>query len=111
MAKSKEQIHIQLKYALAFRKLMNEHRLKSLEGEKGEDIVNSFDKLDSITRLRKATLLDIFWGKSNPSATSIVLIIEALGKTYAEFGLVYDNITEKEIQDFRRLISRRQKKS
>lgn len=110
MAKSKEDLEIQMKYAIAFRKLMNEHRKKWIEGDSGPSVLNSYDKLCLETELRKATLLDIFWGKSNPSSITVSKIITSLGKTHKEFGALFDGVTEEDLTNFKLLIAKRAKK-
>ncbi|GAB2653359.1 hypothetical protein GCM10027036_03320 [Flavihumibacter cheonanensis] len=109
MVKSKEDLEIQMKYAIAFRKLMNEHRKKWIEGDQSTSVINSYNKLYLEAELRKATLIDIFWGKSNPSAITISKIISALGKTHKEFGELLDGITEDDLVKFKKLLAKKQK--
>ena len=113
MPKSKEQEFIQLKYALAFKKLLDENKAKKLENKavdiKDHNLVDSLGKLSSATGLRVATLSDVFTGKSNPEAVTIDLIIEGLGKTFSQFGFYYDHLDEKKVLEYRKEIEKSRK--
>lgn len=110
MAKTKEQELILLKYAFTFSKLLslndiNETNDKAEEKEEKKAKVDK-DKKEPIkqlgqlsvdTELRPATLSDIFLGRSNLKATTIILILKSLGRSYTEFAEIFDNIPEKDL--------------
>lgn len=104
MAKGKEKELIQLKYAIAFTKLL-ELNIKGGEEVKPQKNrrkpVTSLSQLSIDTEFRPATLSNIFLGRSNLQAVSINLILKSLGRSYTEFGEQFDKITEKEVVEFR----------
>ncbi len=100
-----EQNYIQLKYGLAFSKLLVENKKIKTRNEKNNiedfNLNHSLGKISSDTGLRVATLSDIFSGKSNPKGVTIELILKSLGKTLSQFAKYYDNFEEDDINNFK----------
>jgi len=92
---------IKLRYGLTFRKLLDrnieQHNRNKSNNFDDPMLVHSLGGLSSLTGLRKATLSEIFAGKTFPSGKSIFLIIEGLGSTFKIFGEYFDSITEREL--------------
>ena len=122
MAKTKDQELILLKYAFTFSKLLGlfainetEEGTEEKEEKKGKvakskkEPITQLGQLSAETELRPATISDIFLGRSNLKATTINLILKTLGKSYTEFGEVFDNIPEKEFSEFKSRISSQKK--
>jgi hypothetical protein len=99
------------KYALVFRKLLESNKEQKKQNQKqnlkDHLLIDSYDKLSSSSRLRKSTLIDIFWARANPGGSSIDAIINGFGKSFTEFGMIYDSITEKEVNEFKSLIAKK----
>ena len=96
---------IQLRFGLTLKLILDDNKLKAIDNPK-KDIIDSYGKLEISSGLRKATLIDFASGKSNPSGTTIAAILEALEMSLSEFGAVYDNITEKEIWEYKKEIEK-----
>lgn len=103
-----EQNYIQLKFGLAFSRLLEENKKLKTRNEKNniEDVNlnHSLGKISSDTGLRVATLSEIFSGKSNPKGVTIELILKSLGKTLSQFAKYYDNLKEDDINKFKEKI-------
>jgi transcriptional regulator with XRE-family HTH domain len=118
MSKISEKTIVQLKYGLAFKKLLEENKGKKLTNKSAglidHKLVSSLGQLSSATGLRKATISEVFAGKTNPEGTTIDAILEGLGKTFTQFSYYYDGITTEELQSYGEEIARakikRQKK-
>jgi transcriptional regulator with XRE-family HTH domain len=108
MAKSEELIRY--KYALAFYKLLLENKKKGIEiRERGKEdllLAETIGDISNSSELRKATISDILSGLSNPKATTIEALLEALGKTYLEFAKHIDNFSDSEISEYKKLKER-----
>ncbi len=104
MVESKDEKLIRLKIGIVFSKLLQEvkedMRLAKSCGKSTRHFNTSFGKLSSDTGLRAATLTEIFLGKSNPKATSIVLVLNSLGKSLEQFGQYFEMLSDNEVQDF-----------
>ena len=104
MLKTKEQQLILEKYALAFSRLLDQNiQENSADNTKKlkKKLITNLGQLSVDTELRPATLSDIFSGKSNLKAVTIVLILKSLGKSYLEFAEQFEKITDKDVADFR----------
>lgn len=104
MVKAREQELILLKYALAFTRLLDlngqdEYGGKNQKGKKQR--VSTLGQLSVDTELRPATLSNIFLGRSNLKATTIIQILKSLGRTYTEFAEQFDDISDKEVLEFK----------
>ncbi len=103
MAKLEEEKYIKIKFGLAFSKLLADNK-RDKENNLENGIVDmelnyTLGKISIDTGLRVATLSDIFSGKSNPKAVTIVMILISLGKTLSDLASYYDSLTENEIKD------------
>lgn len=106
MVSSKENELILLRHAIAFTKLLELNAKTNIKEKKGTSskIIN-LAQLSIDTELRPATLSGIFLGRSNLKATTIIQILNSLGRSYSEFALVYEKISEKDITEFKKKIS------
>jgi hypothetical protein len=106
MSKTEEQEFIQYKYALAFYKLLIENKTKASENkEKGINnllLTESIGDLSSLSGLRKATISYVLSGLSDVKATTIDKLLEALGKSYADFALYIDSFSEFEVLEYKK---------
>ncbi len=104
MIQGKEDLLIRLKFGIVFSMFLEEAKSKkeAVQDKKSLKGLNtSFGELSSHTGLRAATLTDIFSGRSNPKATSVILILESFGKSFEEFGKYFDNISNEDIKKFK----------
>ncbi len=102
MVKAKEQELILLKYALALTKLLDLNFKEEGKIQKGKKKqISSLGQLSVDTEFRPATLSNIFLGRSNLKAVTIVLILRSLGRSYTEFAEQFDHISEKEFLEFK----------
>lgn len=105
MAKSEELVRY--KYALAFYKLLLENKKKGEENkEKGKEdllLAETIGDISSSSELRKATISYILSGLSNPKATTIEALLDALGKSYLEFANYIDNFSDSEILEYKKM--------
>ena len=105
--------YIRLKFGLTLKRIIQANKAKTLEARQHNQpdhgLIDSFSKLESSSGLRKATLIDFAAGKSNPTATTLAAILDALNINLEEFGAQYDRITEKEIHEHIRLTEKAKK--
>lgn len=92
---------IKLKYALAFRKLLEENVKSKAEGNTPFNMVLNTNQLSDTIQRRPATISDIFNAKSIPNGLTIVQILEGLGKSYSDFARYFDNFTKSELNKFK----------
>jgi hypothetical protein len=71
---------------------------------------NSFRDLALNTGLEPAHIQRISVGKVDVALTTSISLAEGLGITYAELSSYYDEVTEKQIQEFLKMIESRQRK-
>lgn len=107
MAKSNERQLINYRYALAFFKLISSNKKKA-ELNKRKNILDlglddSYGKLSSSTGLRSATISAIVGGQSDPKASTLHLLLNALGKSYTQFGRIMDSLTDEEVNEYKRI--------
>ena len=118
MAKSREQELILLKYAFTFSTLLELNNVSEIEDnpeskvekkvktEKGKKKpITQLGQLSADTEFRPATLSAIFLGRSDLKATTIILILKSLERSYTEFAEIFDNIPEKDFSEFKSKIS------
>lgn len=101
MKKHTEDI-IKIKIAISLRNLLNRNKSISIKKDYKKDIVDSYEKISFIADIRKATVTFAFNGETRTSMTTIILIIEAMGYNLNDFAVVYDNITERDIESFKK---------
>ncbi|GAA4736860.1 hypothetical protein [Flavisolibacter ginsenosidimutans] len=107
MAKNKEQVYVKYKYALAFKLLLDKNKKQRKRNDKkgvvDMNLDDSYGKISSTTGLRPATLSEALSGLSEVKATTIDLILNSLGASYAQFGKIMDNLTEEKIIEYKKL--------
>jgi transcriptional regulator with XRE-family HTH domain len=64
-------------------------------------IINSIGKIALETGLRKNTVSDLLNGKKGTKLTTLIPILMALDKTIADFGKLFEKITDSDIQSFK----------
>lgn len=105
MAKTKEQVYLKYKYALAFKRLLDKNKKQKKANEKKgiEDISldYSYAKISSSTGLRPATISHAISGLSEMKAFTIDLILSSLGVSYTQFGRIIDNLSESEVLEYK----------
>ena len=106
----KEKDHIKLRFGLSLKKIIDKNKAldekNRLNGVKDKNLINSFGRLESTSGVPKATLIGIVQGKKNAASTTIAAILEAFEMTFGEFGVIYDNITEQEILNYKAELKR-----
>jgi len=105
MAKSED--FIRYKYALAFYNLLLENKRKGMDNKnKGKEdllLAESIGDLSSSSELRKATISFILSGLSNPKATTIDSLLEALGKRYLDLANQIDSLSEQDVLMYKKI--------
>jgi hypothetical protein len=104
MVAANEKELINYRYALAFKKLIEDNKKKALrQKKKGEDfqLDDSYGKISSSTGLRPATISNLISGLSDIKASTIALLLESLGRTYSQFGKIMDGLTEHEVMAYK----------
>jgi len=71
--------------------------------------LNSFRKLAKEAGMEPAHIQKISVGKLDISLTKSIAIAAALGISYTELASYYDNVTDKDIQDFLKLLNSQRK--
>lgn len=66
-----------------------------------EYLINSFGKIALETGLKIHTVSDMFKAKRSARIPTLVLVVDSLGKSMADFGKAYDKITDSDIQSFK----------
>lgn len=92
---------IQLKYALAFRKLLEENVKLKERGNAPHNLVTNTNQLADAIQRRPATISEIFNAKAIPNGVTIVLILEGLGKSFEDFARYFDNFSKAELSKFK----------
>lgn len=96
---------VTIKTAIALSKMLEEAKAKgsshSRIANNPDHIINSIGKIALETGLRKNTVSDIFNARKATKITTLVLILEALNKTIADFGKFFEKVTDSEIQKFK----------
>lgn len=97
---------IQLRFALTFRKLLDEN-IKA-KGNKGVpfNIVTNTNQLADAIQKRPATVSDIFNARSIPGGLTIHQILEGLGKSFSDFAKYYDSLTKADLMKFKSELKR-----
>jgi transcriptional regulator with XRE-family HTH domain len=113
MVEQKDIAYSKLRFGLALKKVLEEKKAKGLQnkakGLKDHNLINSFGKLESSSGLRKATLVDIATGSRSASFSTIAAILDAFEMTLTEFGSYYDNISDKEVSEYKKEIEKTRK--
>ena len=111
----KERKYAQLKVAMVLTRLLEENKMLADRNKKDHykdlTLVHSQLQISVETGLRPATLTSIFNGESNPTMASVIQILRTLKKTVVEFGNLYDNISESEIEQFQQRIASKKRKN
>lgn len=115
MATLSEQELLQLKFGLAFKKILEsnkkETRKNMIQRKELNNIDDSYGKISSSTGLRPASISYIISGKSNMKISTMTLLLEALGKSYTDLGKILDRITENEVLKYKNDLQARENKS
>ena len=101
----REKEYIKLKFAACLAKIIAANKQKAEENEeKGVQdlkLITSLRKLAASSGVDFATIQKIATGKKNPAWTTTVLLTEGLNITIAEWGKLYDSITEEDVGSFK----------
>jgi len=107
MGKDIQQELINFRYGLAFHKLIESNKRQvGLNKKKGVTHIkldDSYGKLSSSTGLRPATISAIVGGQSDVKGSTVFLLLNALGKTYTQFGRLMDKITDEDVLLYKNL--------
>lgn len=113
---AKEKDIIKLKIALIFKRLIEKNKVLAIEqkakGSSNTDLISSYRKLETASGIRNATILEIIAGEKNAAITTLITLIAALNISVAEFGALYDKITDAEAEDYKKQLQKtRQERS
>ena len=97
MKKEKEEA-IKIIIAISLNKLLEISKAALNQPE--EDIAKSYNKIALDADIRKATVSDTFNGKTMPSSSTLILIVESMGFKLSDFSKIYCSIKEDEIRKF-----------
>jgi len=110
---TKDKENKKLKFGLVLKRFMEKAVPNNSDGEGVDGVKNqkhkslSFRKLETNSGIRHASIVEIVNGKKNASWSTIDALLEGLDITLSEFAAVYDDITEKEIEEYKREIEKR----
>ncbi len=90
--------NIKIKIAITLNKLLVSNKAKKQEDETE---AKSYNQIALIADIRKATVSNVFNGKSIPNSVTLISIIEALGYGLQDFAVVYDSIKYSKIEKFK----------
>ena len=94
-----------LRTAIALTKFLEEAKEKGSShariSNNTDYLINSFGKIALETGLKKNTVGDIFNGRRSAKIPTIAIILDAMNKSMADFGKVYDRVTDSDIQKFK----------
>ena len=100
-----------LRLGLAIRRIVHANNEKVLEGinskHHSKKIANTIRKLGTFSGIPNASLVQIVNGQRNAAWTTFDAILEGLYITLSEFAAVYDKITEKELEEYKREIEKK----
>lgn len=100
---------VQLKVGLTFKRLLDENEKLKTDNKAKTALVTSLGQLSSSTGLRKATLSDLVRGNSNPKASTIYMILAALGKSFTDFARHMDSIKDSEAWNYHKELEKAKK--
>src|SRR5690625_932324 len=96
--KNKTARHSHLKVILTLRKLLLLN--KEIQMGKTNSVLEppaTYRNIYYNSDIREATISDTFNGKTLPTITTLLVIIDRMGYTLKEFTDIYDKITEEEV--------------
>lgn len=94
--------NIKIKIAISLRTLLEKSKLYTQTKGKNDFIGDSYNTIALNAEIRKATVTNIFNAKSSPNSTTLIFIIEAMGFQFSDFSKIYDSISDKDIQGFKK---------
>jgi len=94
--------NIKIKIAISLRILLEKSKLYTQTKGKNDSIGDSYNTIALNAEIRKATVTNIFNAKSSPNSTTLILIIEAMGFKLIDFSEIFDSLTGKDIQMFKK---------
>ncbi|WP_034888805.1 MULTISPECIES: hypothetical protein [unclassified Gillisia] len=95
-----------IKIAISLNKLLVASKIFKKIDDKLDPIATSYNKIALDADIRKATVSDTFNSKSIPRSTTLILIVEAMGYKLYDFAKIYDSITNDEILEFEKSITK-----
>ncbi len=105
MISQQEKDFIQLRFGLTLKRILdqNSNRAKDNKsrGIKEHKLISSLRQLEASTELRFATIQQVSTGNVNASLTTIVAIAEALDIPLHELFIRYEQITTREVNEYR----------
>lgn len=107
--KSDEKGKMQLKCALVLNKFLEQNKILATQnknaGREDLSLIDNLSKLASATALRPATISSIFNADSNPPITNLIAIVTKLNRSFLDFGKMYDELEEQELETFTRALT------
>ena len=96
---------ITIKTAIVLKSMLDEAKKRgsshSRISNNPNHIINSIGKIALETGLRKNTVSDLVNGKKATKLTTLISILNALGKTLIDFSKHFEKITDSDIQNFK----------
>jgi hypothetical protein len=106
----KEKEYIKLRFALSFKKILDENKAKRVEnkkkGIKDRNLIDSYTKWETASGVPKATLLAITQGRKNAAGTTLIVLLEALEISLSDFAGYFEGLTEKEVWAYKAFLQR-----
>lgn len=110
---TKDKENKKLKFGLVLKRFMEKTAPDNSDGEAVDGVKKkkhkslSFRKLETNSGIRHASIVEIVNGKKNAAWSTVDALLEGLDITLSEFAAVYDKITEKEIEEYKRGIEKK----
>jgi transcriptional regulator with XRE-family HTH domain len=107
---AKEKDYRKLRFALALKISMegfNKSKTPAIEGLEPKPKNISFRELEANSGIPHPAIVQIIHGKKNASWTTIDALLEGLDITLSKFAAVYDKITGKEIEEYKKEIEKK----
>jgi len=101
-----EKEYKKLRFGLAFKKVMDQNKDND-PLKKVNDDATSFRKIEKASGIRHASIVQIINGKKNASWSTIDAIIEGLEMTLTQFAVIYDALTQEEVEEHKKEIERK----
>lgn len=96
---------INIKIAITLNLLLETSRKFISINKSSEEIIESYNEIALEADIRKATVSDAFNAKAitGPKSTTVFLIVQAMGYSLSDFADIYDRLTNKDVERFKRI--------
>lgn len=102
----KEKLLARYKLAVTIQKIILNNSDRSKDG-----LVTSLRKLAASSQTEYSIIQKITSGKKDPQFTTLAAIIDGFGISFYEFSKIYDSISDEEIEEYKKSLKQKIKKS